>query len=517
MGRKIRLALFSLMWGAQIITVLLMLYKIIKLDYFPTKLLFAFAVILLSLTGLTGILLVFLNKRKATVTGVLRKALGIFLAISISAGSIFGANVVQTLADTVDKVTAETKTSTNLGVYVLKSDSAKKLKDVKRYEFSTVKSTDAKKAVKKIDAKLKTSISVNNVSSPVDAVGELYDSGSDTQAIIMNTAYEDVVKDVEKYSDFDEKVKCIYTVSIATKKKTTKVNSDIVNNPFVIYLSGSDTRDEELTTSRSDVNLLMVVNPKTKQILLLNTPRDYYIPNPAGNGALDKLTHCGIYGIEDSIEALSDLYSENIDYYAQINFSGFEKIVDSLGGIDVDVEPGLEVDRFYTDGSEGVVAGVNHLDGKRALAFARERYAYEEGDIQRGKNQMQVIQKVIAKMCSKEVLKSYGSLLDSISGMFTTNLSSDNISDLVKLQLSEMPEWNIKSYTVNGTSMLKTTYSSGATELYVMVPDQNTVDKAVTLIDKVVDGKKLTDKDVSNDSSEDVDSSEDDGTISFEA
>lgn len=516
MGRKIRIAFFSLLWTAQIVTVVLMLYKIIKLDYFPTKLLFAFAVILMSLTGLTGILLVFLNKRKATVTGVLRKALGIFLAISISAGSIFGANVVQTLADTVDKVTAETKTSTTLGVYVLKSDKAKKLKDVKRYEFSTVKSTDSKKAVKKIDAKLKTSISVNNVSSPLDAVGELYDSGSDTQAIIMNTAYEDVVKEVEKYSDFDDKVKCVYKVSIA-QKKVAKVNSDIVKNPFVIYLSGSDTRDEELTTSRSDVNLLMVVNPKTKQILLLNTPRDYYIPNPAGGGALDKLTHCGIYGIEDSIEALSDLYSEDIDYYAQINFSGFEKIVDSLGGIDVDVEPGLEVDTFYTDGSQGVTAGVNHLDGKRALAFARERYAYEEGDIQRGKNQMQVIQKVIAKMCSKEVLKNYGNLLDSISGMFTTNLSSNNISDLVKLQLSEMPEWNIKSYTVNGTSMLKTTYSSGATELYVMVPDQNTVDKAVTLIDKVVDGKKLTDNDVSSDSSEVEDSEEDDGTISFEA
>ena len=172
----------------------------------------------MSLTGLTGILLVFLNKRKATVTGVLRKALGIFLAISISAGCIFGANVVQTLADTVDKVTAETKTSTTLGVYVLKSDKAKKLKDVKRYEFSTVKSTDSKKAVKKIDAKLKTSITVNNVSSPLDAVGELYDSGSDTQAIIMNTAYEDVVKEVEKYSDFDDKVKCVYKVSIAQKR-----------------------------------------------------------------------------------------------------------------------------------------------------------------------------------------------------------------------------------------------------------------------------------------------------------
>lgn len=515
MGRKIRIAFFSLLWAAQIVTVALMLYKIIKLDYFPTKLLFAFAVILCSLTGLTGILLVFINKKKTTVKGVLRKALGIFLAITISAGSVFGANVVQTLADTVDKVTAETKTSTTLGVYVLKSDKAKKLKDTKKYEYSAVKSKDSKKAVKKLDAKLKTSLTVNDVASPIDAVGELYDTSSDTQAIVMNTAYEDVVKEVEKYSDFDDKVKCIYKVSIA-QKKVAKVNSDIVNNPFVIYLSGSDTRDEELTTSRSDVNLLMVVNPKTKQVLLLNTPRDYYIPNPAGNGALDKLTHCGIYGIEDSIEALSDLYSENIDYYAQINFSGFERIIDSLGGIDVDVEPGLEVDTFYTDGSQGVTAGVNHLDGKRALAFARERYAYEEGDIQRGKNQMQVIQKVIAKMYSKEVLKSYGNLLDSISGMFTTNLSSENISDLVKMQLSDMSEWNIKTFTVTGTSAQKTTYSSGATELFVMIPDYTTVDKAVTLIDKVVDGKKLTDNDVSTDGTSESDTT-DDGTISFEA
>ena len=440
-----------------------MMYKIWVLDYFPSSLYAAILVILVSLSGITGTLLVIIRKRIRTPSYIFQKIVGVILAVSVTTASVFGANVVQQLSDTVNHVTSEKSESTKYGVYVMKTAKAKKLSDIKDYTFVIGKSDEDKKAIKKIKDKIDGTITTIKADSPVDAVKTLYEAQEQSTAIVINKAYIDVIMDIGK---------------------------------FVMYLSGSDTRDEELTTSRSDVNIMMVVNPVSKQILMVNTPRDYYIPNPVGGGALDKLTHCGIYGIDVSMQALSDLYDEQIDYYAQINFSGFEKVIDALGGIDVDIPEGQEVDIFYSDSSEGVHAGINHLDGKRALAFARERYAYEDGDNQRGRNQMYVISLVLDKLQSGQALKSYSQIFDSIKGMFTTNLSSEQISDLVKMQLQDMAKWNIKSYAVTGSGSEQGTYSSGSTPLYVMMPDYSTVDKAVSLIDKVVNGETLTDEDI---------------------
>lgn len=503
MQKKIQTILLSLLWFVQLTTVLLMMYKIWVLDYFPSSLYTAILVILVSLSGITGILLVIIRKRIRTPSYIFQKIVGVILAVSVTTASVFGANVVQQLSDTVNHVTSEKSESTKYGVYVMKTVKAKKLSDIKDYTFVIGKSDEDKKAIKKIKDKIDGTMTTIKADSPVDAVKTLYEAQEQSTAIVINKAYIDVIMDIGKYAKFDKQTRCVYTVNIK-KKKIAKINSDIVKNPFVMYLSGSDTRDEELTTSRSDVNIMMVVNPVSKQILMVNTPRDYYIPNPVGGGALDKLTHCGIYGIDVSMQALSDLYDEQIDYYAQINFSGFEKVIDALGGIDVDIPEGQEVDIFYSDSSEGVHAGVNHLDGKRALAFARERYAYEDGDNQRGRNQMYVISLVLDKLQSGQALKSYSQIFDSIKGMFTTNLSSEQISDLVKMQLQDMAKWNIKSYAVTGSGSEQGTYSSGSTPLYVMMPDYSTVDKAVTLINKVVNGETLTDEDINGTSVEDV-------------
>lgn len=486
-----------------------MMYKTWKLDYFPVSLYIAILIILLCFAGITGLLLIVINQNHITVAGVVRKTIGVILAVSVSTASILGADVIQRLSNTISQATSEKAEETTYGVYVKADSSAKKLKDVKDYQIIDVKGSDNKKVSAKLNNEAGNKLTYKHDISPVNAVKDLYEDTDGNKAIVINKAYADVIQDIEKYSKFKDETKCIYTVKIQ-KKKTAKIDSDIVNKPFVIYLSGSDTRDEELTTSRSDVNILMAVNPVTKQILMVNTPRDYYVPNPAGGGALDKLTHCGIYGIEDSMEALSQLYDEKIDYYAQINFSGFEKVIDALGGIDVDIPEGQEVETFYVDSTlEGVHAGINHLNGARALAFARERYSYEDGDNQRGRNQMYVISLVLNKITSGSALKNYSKIFDSIQGMFTTNLSSDQISDLVKMQLQDMAKWNIKSYAVTGTGSEETTYSSGDTPLYVMNPDYSTVNKAAQLINKVMDGKKIRDKDLTTDSSDSEESSED--------
>lgn len=103
-------------------------------------------------------------------------------------------------------------------------------------------------------------------------------------------------------------------------------------------MSGSIT-----TTSRSDVNIIMTVNPNTHKILLTTTPRDYYVTIPGISGEQrDKLTHSGIYGVDASMATLEDIYGIDISYYARFNFTSLVKIVDALGGVDVYSEYAFE-------------------------------------------------------------------------------------------------------------------------------------------------------------------------------
>lgn len=507
---RISPVLFSILWIAEILTVTIALYKIYTINLIPDKFYIPSCVILICLSIFVGVLLLSGKRvRKMNLKRFFKRFFGLLLAVCLSVGSLLAGDMIQKLDNTMSKMTESTDVSSKVGVYVLKKAKATELKDIKNYEFIGADTKDTRKAIKKINKNLGSSVDVTKVSSPMDAIKELYGSTTgDAKAIVLNEAYMDIVEEMDGYSNFEDQTKLIYEVSIKEKKKIEKVDSDIVNNPFVMYLSGSDTRDEELTTSRSDVNILAIVNPKTKQLLLVNTPRDYYVANPAGGGALDKLTHCGLYGIDNSMQTLSLLYDEQINYYMQINFTGFEKVIDAVGGLDIEVEPGNEVDIFYTDSSEGVQAGINHLDGKRALAFARERYAYTDGDVQRGRNQMQVIQKFVQKVQTGEFLKNYTEVLQSIQGMISTNLTQDNISDLVKMQLQEMSEWTIQSYTVNGTGAHAVTYSAGSEELYVTYPDDSMVQHATYLINKVMNGETISDEELNGTSVEVADGGE---------
>lgn len=266
----------------------------------------------------------------------------------------------------------------------------------------------------------------------------------------------------------------------------------ITKEPFVIYLSGVDTRGELTEKARSDVNILAVVNPKTKQVALINTPRDYYV-DLAGTDSKDKLTHAGLYGVENSMETLGNLYGIEVDHYIRINFAGFMTIVDALGGVDV-----YSDQAFTSVGSPGYydpttfVEGWNHLDGQAALAFARERHAFATGDVQRGINQMKVIDAMLNKIKSPTLLMSFSKLMDAASDCFVTSFSQDQISALVRMQLSDFAEWSIESYTATGTSAKSTQcYSAKGQSLYVMKPDTASVNEAKALIAGVLGGEAM--------------------------
>ena len=268
----------------------------------------------------------------------------------------------------------------------------------------------------------------------------------------------------------------------------------ITKEPFVVYLSGVDNRGELTENARSDVNILAVVNPVTKQAALINTPRDYYV-DLAGTESKDKLTHAGLYGVETSMATLGNLYGVDVDHYIRINFAGFISIIDAIGGVDV-----YSDQAFTSVGSPGYydpttfAEGWNHLDGKSALAFARERHAFKTGDIQRGINQMKVIDAMAEKLKSPALLMSFSKLMDAMSDCFVTSLSQEQISALVRMQLGDLSSWDIQSYSVTGTGGKSSKcYSAKGQSLYVMKPDENSVNEAKALVAAVLGGEdKLT-------------------------
>ena len=260
-------------------------------------------------------------------------------------------------------------------------------------------------------------------------------------------------------------------LSSATSLSTTSTNTNI-KKPYVIYISGIDTYGDIATTSRSDVNILAVVNPTDKKVLLVTTPRDYYVQLNGITGVKDKLTHAGIYGVDKSKATLEDLYSTKVDYTVRINFSSLLKLVDAVGGITV------ASDQAFSAGGYNFVAGPNNLDAKQALAFARERYSFSEGDRQRGKNQQRVIEALISKLSQPQMALKLPAILSATNGAFQTNASRNEINAIIQQQLSGAGGWSTESISVDGTGTSAPTYSMGSQLLYVMIPNYATVEAA---------------------------------------
>lgn len=247
---------------------------------------------------------------------------------------------------------------------------------------------------------------------------------------------------------------------------------DVTQQPFNVYISGIDVYGEITTESRSDVNLIATVNPKTHKILLTTTPRDYYVTIPGVSGDYkDKLTHAGIYGIDTSIATLENLYGTEIPFYARVNFSSVIDIVNVMGGIDVESEVA-----FTTSKAAGTVVeiheGINHLNGKEALAFVRERKAFVDGDHQRGKNQQALMTALIKKAVSPMILLQASEMIDCVVGNAETNMSEQQMKQLIKMQLFDLEGWEIESVAATGDDSGKQyCYSYSGGPLYVCIPD----------------------------------------------
>lgn len=421
------------------------------------------------------------------------RTFGKILAVIFSIIWIFGIYMVGYASGTFDKVGGAKTKADVVNVYVMKEDAAENVKDAAGYTFGKLSSIDkenTEKTVEDINKEIGSSIVTKDYTTMEQLAGALY--SGEVQAIIMNQAYADALKDIDGYTEFADRTKVIYGNTIKTEIKVVE-DVDVTSNAFAVYISGIDTTGPVSTTSRSDVNIIAIVNPDTREILLVNTPRDYYVPLSISNGVRDKLTHAGIYGIDVSMDTLGMLYGIDVNYFFRLNFTGFTGIIDALGGIDVTLDYDATLQQT---GYLEVHRGENHFNGSQALVFARERYAYTDGDRQRGRNQMMVISSVVKRMASPALLNNYAGLMDSISGSFETSLSSAQISDLVRMQLNEGGGWNVQQYSVTGTGDMASCYSVSSGEYYVMRPDENTVAKAKELIQKVYSGETLTSEDL---------------------
>lgn len=292
---------------------------------------------------------------------------------------------------------------------------------------------------------------------------------------------EGTLEILKEEQNFDYQI--IKTVSIKIKTKVDSNDVDVTKQSFSIYISGIDVKGSISSVSRSDVNMIMTVNPKTNKILLTSIPRDYYVQLHGTTGYKDKLTHAGLYGINMSIQTIEDLLNMNINYYIRVNFTTLIDVVDAIGGITIYSDKAFTA---YTDRSCSFKVGNNTVDGKCALAFSRERYAYQEGDRHRVKNQQTVLIAMIQKLTSsKTLLTKYNQILNTLSDSFETNISSNRIYSLINKQLDSMPNWNIETFSLDGSNSFNYTYSYSASKLYVMEPDTSTIEQAKIKIKEV--------------------------------
>lgn len=421
---------------------------------------------------------------------------GTIFAVILVAILGFGGFYINKTRTAISDISSVTTEVTQIAVYVKSDDAADSVEATKGYNYGILSSLDRENtdgAVEHLKSEFGTDVQTTEYAGLTELADGLLNG--EVNAMLMNSAYLSVYEDMDGYTDFGTKVKEVGTVDVETEIQAAAEETPVEpittangGKVYTVYLSGIDTRGEMTAKSRSDVNIIATVNTDTHEILLVSTPRDYYVPLSISNGAPDKLTHAGIYGIDVCMDTLGMLYDIDINYYFRINFGGFVKVIDALGGITVDSD--------YDFDSKNILGyhfnkGENYVNGEQALIFARERYAFQEGDRQRGKNQMAVIRGVVKKALSPEILTSYSSILSSLDGCFGTNITYEEIAQILQQQLSNGGDWTIVSYSVDGTGATEKPYSMSQ-KAYVMVPDYNTVDKAKSLMEKVRNGEVVT-------------------------
>lgn len=467
-----------------------LVYQIFKLQILPDNILIPIILVLILLTMIFVLLINF------STHGLVSKILCSLMVVVLSAVYGLGNYYLYSTNTTLETVTdQENKAKNTVSVVALNSSG---LEDVNSLEGSKlgVLKTIGNEATKKSLTDLKknnmtyTKKTYDNMLGMLKA---LYDGEVD--AIVLNEAYRSNVCDLEDYTNFNNDTKVIHKTVYYTKENSSSLAvSDITSKPFNILISGNDSFGSLDENARSDVDMLVTINPVTSTILLTSIPRDSYVKEVCNDyacnyGAYDKLTHTGIYGVDTTKDTIENMLDIDINYVYRVNFTSMIDIVDALGGVDVTVPEGMAVSKFYTNSNlEGVHEGENRLDGKRALAYSRERKAYLDGDLQRARNQQQVLQAMFKKATSPEIIKNYTSLLKALVGAFDTNMTTQEITSFIKYQIQAKPSWKFEQFVLKGDNDLRTSAELGS-EVSVVILYDSYINIAHDKIQAVLDGQ----------------------------
>lgn len=466
-----------------------LLYQVIRLNVLPSKFLFPLTIGVVVLDAIFVLLLVYFSKN------VVSKIICIVLTLFICVASCMGGYYISKTQSVLSNITNVAKHAKNtVSVIVKESSSIKNKSQLNGVSVGSVRLNEqgSKKVLKELSSE---GIALNQtVYDSMTALLEAFYNG-EVDSIIMNESSRSQILDMEAYSNFDSNTRVVYQTSYKVKNNDSATSvSDITSKPFNVLISGSDTRGGFDENGRSDVIMVATVNPKTHTILLTSVPRDFYVTTAcdAGDGcmqgALDKITHTGIHGTNTTKRTVEQLLGVEINYTFKVGFDTVTELVDVLGGVDVYVEPGYAVHTSYLNVNEGI----NHLNGEQALAYARERYSYTEGDRQRTKNQQQVLMGIVKEATKPSVITNYAAIMDTMANTFSTTMSNEEITDLIKYQLNNNPTWKMEQYMVDGTgdTLMCAELGDAAS---VMVPDQSTVKMAKDKISAVLAGKSSED------------------------
>ena len=450
---------------------LFILGKVISMNVLPSKYLIPLLIVYVIITILFG-LFAWKNNFKNWIKIVSNIIFVIFIVISS-----FGLYYLNSTLTLLDDIKDKDYQLVDYYILVLKDSNFEKIDELNNRTLGIYESTDETydKALKKLNKKI--SAKTNPYDSYLSEADALIKEEVDS-IFISAVNYSMLNENIE---NFEQDTKILDTISIKIESNVKVKDADVTKESFNIYISGNDIYGNIASVSRSDVNIIATVNPNTNTILLTSIPRDFYVQLHGTNGYRDKLTHSGVYGIDMSVTTIEDLLDIDINYYMRVNFTSLMKLVDAIGGVDVESDY-----TFKAVSGERFTKGNNHLNGKQALAFARERKAFKDGDRQRGKNQQKVLTAILNKtLSSSTLITKYTDILDSLGGSFQTNMPTTKIYNLVNMQLDKMPSWNIESISLNGKDSHNYTYTYPKQKLYVMEPDINSVNEAIAKIDEI--------------------------------
>lgn len=331
----------------------------------------------------------------------------------------------------------------------------------------------------------KEDIAVIDRNSTLEAVRALY--RNEGQVLILNEAYTSVARDSDEFENFDKDTRLVYTIEIPEEHiQMVGGNEELTSEPFSVFFGGNDEEGDLSLYGKTDVDMVVTVNPKTHQISIVSFPRDSYVQNPALGYGPDKLTHLGMQGLQNTLYGLENILGVTINNYVLINFTTYKNIIDALGGVDLENPYAFG---FWDDENVWFDEGPIHLSGDAALLYVRERKTLPDGDFGRTMHQQLVMKAIIEKMTSLEMITKFDAILTSMRGTFLTNVSDSALYGLCQMQLDENVHWNIVNYRVQGDIGMSQCASSGVQALSVVYPYANQVEFIAGELQKIVNGE----------------------------